>query len=128
VHAADGWGHFVGKLAQAGGPESVSVRSTISDEEAGLQEMLYHKPGSYLPARGLQWIEEESGYKFSQRGEPFAFERKLHSDPKQRIATRSDVLRFVRELGVDLEDENFWTSDCDAVYLRETWKKTETNK
>ncbi|HXE53179.1 MAG TPA: hypothetical protein VN541_09205 [Tepidisphaeraceae bacterium] len=119
AHSEDGWGHFVGKISAANGPESISVRSTATDEPWGLQEVSYRKPGSYWPARIVQWLQEEDGYKFLDEGEPFGFENDLNPDPRKRIATRADVLRFVNRFGIDLDNKNFWKSDVEAIYLQE---------
>jgi hypothetical protein len=118
-HSTDGWVHFVRKMSQEDGSCSISIRSTTPAERWGLQEIEYHTPGAYRPARLLQWLEEEDGYRFGQAGEPFAFEAALAADAKKRIATRNDVLRFMKNFGIDLQDGDFWQSSSAAAYLRE---------
>jgi len=66
------------------------------------------------------WLEEENGYEFTRIGEPLAFERS-GSKQSNPIETRKDLLAFVRRFGIDLEDEEFWKTDSEAVYLDQTW-------
>jgi hypothetical protein len=126
VNAKDGWAHFFGKVSQAGGgPETMSVRSTLPVENWGVQEFTYRKADAaeYKPTRLLQWLEEENGYRLVQRGEPLPFESNFKKD--NPIETRTDLLAFVRAFGIDVEDDELWTTDTDAIYLNQTWLKTK---
>jgi hypothetical protein len=125
VNSQDGRSHLFRKLSQAGGaPESVSIRSTLPDAEGGVQEFEYRRADSkdYWPTRILQWLKEEDGYRLVRKGEPLPFERnrEIKSNP---IETRVDLLSFVRDFGFDLENEDFWKTDTNAIYLNETWLK-----
>jgi hypothetical protein len=92
-------------------------------EEWGIQEVEYRKGGTYEPTRFLRWSEEERGYKFLQLGAPLPFEG---SEPtaKNWVRSRTDVFRYISNFGINLEDDRFWQSDEDAVYLTEVWPKS----
>jgi hypothetical protein len=113
---------FFGKLSQAGGPETFSIRSTSPDAEDGVQEFIYRRPGSTptRPTRLVQWLKEDDGYRLVQRGEPLQFEQP-GQEACNPIPTRRDLLSFVRDFGIDLENEEFWKSDADAIYLSQVW-------
>ena len=123
VNSIDGRSHLFAKLSQARiGPETMSIRSTLPDVDGGVQEFQFRSPGSTptKPTRLLMWLEEENGYEFTRIGEPLAFERS-GSKQSNPIETRKDLLAFVRRFGIDLEDEEFWKTDSEAVYLDQTW-------
>lgn len=126
INSEDGWGHFFGKLSQAGGPETVSIQSSLPSEGWGVQKIVYRRPGSTptKPTRLLQWLEEDDGYRLVQIGEPLSCEQSQAKD-RNPIATRDDLLSFTRNFGIDFEDREFWKSDNEAVYLNQKWLKPE---
>ena len=129
VNSRDGRSHLFAKLSQAGGgPETVSIRSTIGTDyeseydEGGVQEFTYRAANSnkYEPTRSLQWLEGEDGYRLVSEGQRMPFEdaREQSASP---ICNRQSLLKVVRDLGIDLESDDFWRSNREAVYLSQHW-------
>jgi hypothetical protein len=118
--SSSGWGHFIAKLSQASVLESVSVRTTLPLERWGIQELEYRIGGTYEPMRLLQWLQEERGYRFFQLGQPLPFERS-EPKPKNWVRSRADVFRYISNFGINLEDDRFWESGEDAVYINQVW-------
>jgi hypothetical protein len=58
-----------------------------------------------------------------QKGDLLPFEKKHKK--RNPIETRRDLFAFVRDFGIDIEKEDFWKSDTDAIYLSETWSKSD---
>jgi hypothetical protein len=119
ANSSDGWSTLINCLSSAGLPECISVRSTVSPEKWSVQEVRVIASGNRV-ARSLQLIEEDDGMVFHQEGIPFDFED-LSVGPRKRIATRKEIVQFVGNLGINLDDTEFWTTSMDAIYLSEEW-------
>jgi len=126
VNSEDGWATLFAGLSQAGGPETTSLRSSLPNEEWGVQEFIYRRAGAgqYEPARLLQWLEEANGYRLVQIGKRLPFEKGLKRGYNP-IKTRADLLCFCHNFGIDLENNDFWMSDANAIYLNQVWRQDQ---
>jgi hypothetical protein len=120
---SDGWATLIAGLSAGGMPDCISIRSTAVPEAWLMQEICFVSSGN-RSKRLLQFMRTEDGLQFHEEGSPFDFED-LSVRPRQRIASRSDLFRFVKKLGIDLSDNDTWATDAEAIYLTEQRPRPE---
>jgi len=120
-NVSDGWYTLCNLLSGVVPGRHILARSSIEDDYPGT--VFYVLEGGET-LRLVAARRDEPSWEFVTEGEPLPFED-VSNYEKPRIAHRLDrviLVQYLRKLGWDLEDPEFWTSRLSAFYITEVHK------
>ncbi len=119
VNLVDGWSSVVGLIAREHTARQIQATGTI--DSADFPSFHFHMWEGGKEQRLIMALRDSSKWIFVQRGIPLPFERPedlARRRTRDRI-NRPIILSYLRNLGWDLEEDDFWRSRRPAIYFEQ---------